>query len=432
MGWWKKKSPRTVGAVLFRGTIPPRAEEFAFLLDLGIKASEAPAAEPMRWSLSLEHPSWGKASLSCFRDAPLPSALLIDHDPRLVDADRELMKLAGSTVTVSLQAESDNVLRDRKNLLRFLRAVMGDDGVGAVDVTAQSLWARATLDEELGHDAELDILALFTMHLIHHEGTTCWMHSHGLKELGFFDFDVIDPSPELWEHPSGWDLVRATAFAIVEGKAALDGGAIELVGGAPGVRFLRSTAFRDEASNKHPAWAQMVDQEHLDGHGVACDVAKRGFLGLFTSGPRPSVLFQSRVGDDMPLRFSDQATDLMAARARATWQMFRELKKEFAELELPSLVKLRYAPSSDPSAGEHLWFEVQECREDGVEATLLNDPWSDLGLQKGDRRVHGLERLTDWTILTPAGAITPRSLIAARKVREHLPELCEAMRKANG
>lgn len=432
------------GGVAFRGKLPPRAEDFAYLERLGVAVSKGSKGElgggglgsDVLFRLELEHPSWGSASLISLRGLEPPPELLIDFDPRLLDEEREQARLAGSMVLVRMAGQSDNVLRDRKQLLRYLRAVMGDDGLVAVDHGAHALWSRTALDEELSHAADLDIMSLFTVHCLGDEdgdgqgAAPYWMHTHGLKELDFFDFDVLDPAPGLWQSPGAWDVIRALAFAVVEGKAQWDGEPFEVVGGKPAVRFVPAATFLRLCGRNFPRWAAEVDEEHTERHAVACDPEDRGLFGLRRSKPRPSSLLGGDPSEDAPLQFSTSASELMAERARATWPVFCSLFEEFAALELRPLVKLWYGGDEGPESREHLWFGVDACAADHVEATLLNEPWQDIGFGAGDRRAHDLERLSDWMILTPVGSITPRALGPARALRAHRTEIERFLREA--
>jgi len=191
---WLKKDIECAGSVLFRGNLSPRMEEFGFLETLGIMISPGPAKDA-RWSLSLSHPDWGKAHLMCLKDIPPPDALTIDYSAGISDQEKEVAKSAGNSVQIVCPAEKKHVLRDRKRFLHYLGAVMGDDGVGAMDHLSMQMWSRAKLDDELMHDADVDVDALYTVHAVTADGETCsWLHSHGLAEIGAYDFDVVHPS----------------------------------------------------------------------------------------------------------------------------------------------------------------------------------------------------------------------------------------------
>src|SRR5215218_2735955 len=187
MGWnWRNKAATCAGSVLFRGSFAPRAEEFAHLARAGgfVIATQQPSPAA-HWALRLRHPKLGEADVVCLRDCPRPPRQLIDFDPMLTREEREQAYLGESTVSVLVEGQREDVLHDRKTLLRFLRAVMGDDGMVAVDHTAQRFWPREALDDELCHDADLDIESLYTLHAItsdEDEERVVWLHSHGLAE----------------------------------------------------------------------------------------------------------------------------------------------------------------------------------------------------------------------------------------------------------
>ena len=83
----------------------------------------------------------------------------------------------------------------------------------------------------------------------------------------------------------------------------------------------------------------------------------------------------------------------------------------------------RHAIADDQAGREHLWFEVHDVRDDQVDATLVNEPYDVARLRQGDRGAHDVERITDWLIPTPFGLITPRSQVAARRVRAHVADM---------
>lgn len=427
MSWWSKKQLVCSGSVLYRGGIVPRADNYAYLADLGVDLGGAEPAPGAHWRLSARHSEWGAAEIVCLRDAPLPPAIVIDHDPRLCPAERDLVKSAGSSVQVTMQAVDGNVLRGRKQLLRYLRAVMADDGVAAVDHTAQAFWSRANLDDELSHDAELDILSLFTVHALEgNDGACFWMHTHGLTEIGHYDFDVLAPSADFARGPSAWDVIRALAFAVVEGAAEWDGKPFAVAGGLDEVRFVPARRFLSEQRAAFSEWAAAVDEAHLDHHAVCCEPGAKRF-GLFSKKARPLAWLSGPLGDDVPIHFSDAASELMARRATATWSLFGAAVAEFAALGLTSLVKLRY--ESTYGSAEHLWFSVDGWKPDGVDATLLNEPFGEIGFSAGDRRTHELARLSDWMLITPFGSASPRSTHVVRRVRERRAELETLLRE---
>lgn len=421
--WWKRRLELR-GSVYFQGSLVPTLESLEGLAADGLVVEPLPGSERDVWAARLRHPSWGEASVHAQRKPlPLPSAL-IDFAPLLSDADRDAARRAGACLLVSATPAEGHVLRDRKSFLRFLSAILGRDGVVAVDVISSQLWTRARLDEELAHDAPLDIDQIYVLHCVGDEGNDpTWVHSHGLSEVGFVDFDVLRPSKSVLREQ--FELFRALAFAIVEGKADA---AIELASGAS-VALVPVDEFTKHGSAADVGLRDDTD-EHSRSRVVVCDPAsetRNFFQKLFGStGPRIAGLFRKGIDpQSQVIAFSTSATELMAERARGTIGLFDTMRQEFAFLDPKPVVKLGYAidGAGDADDREHLWFEVHGIDGDRVDATLLNQPFSIARMQRGTRDSYDLSLLSDWSIFTPVGAITPRNLTMARTIRERRADL---------
>jgi hypothetical protein len=439
MSWWKRK-PETlhIGCVLFRGRWAARPQDFAYLADRGVTVGPGDRGEGPGWEARLSHPEWGEAALRWQPDYPLPPSQLMELDPRLSAEEKALAQQAGSLFALAATSRSENVLTDRKDLLRFLHAVMGDEGLVAVDHTSQSFWSRAALEDELAHDAELDIDAIYTIHYVQEDGASdrepeqrraFWLHTHGLKEIGATDLDILAPSPDL--AGAGHELVRALAFAALEGRLAPGGAPYALAEGIA-VSAVGSRHFMEHAAAHAPArLRESLDDDHLDGHAIVCEPTRTGWLArlLHGSSPRPCRALSGPLPEDGLVYFSTAATQLMARRARQMLPRFRALVAELKDLRALPLVKLGYTVDGATSADEreHLWFEVHAFSGDAVDATLLNRPFRVAQLLEGARATHPLEALSDWAIMTPGGRVDPRSSQVLRFLRAHREELIAAL-----
>ncbi len=383
------------------------------------------------WALRLSHPKWGEADVVCLRECPRPPQQLIDFDPSLTKEEREQAHLGESTVSVMLEGERRDVLRDRKNLLRFLRAVMGGDGMVAFDHTAQRFWPREALDDELCHDADLDIESLYTLHAItddQDDNKVDSQHPHGLSEIGLFAFDVLEPS----EDPlgRGRDALRVIAFAILEGNVERNTPRFTLMRPGGDVRFVDVRDFQKRASRPANALRIGADPQHAGNRAVLCDPAG-GMLSRLFGHVTPSRLLSQAAPDDMTVPFSTAASNLMAERALGTYLQLQQLAGEFAEFEFPVIVKLGYRiDQGGTDDREHLWFQVHELGDVRIDATLESAPFSISRMKKGQRGMHLMELLTDWAILTPLGTITPRHTVPARQIRGSRDQFRELMHQA--
>ncbi|MGH8224498.1 MAG: DUF2314 domain-containing protein, partial [Woeseiaceae bacterium] len=389
-----------------------------------------PASPSVHWTLRLTHKAWGQAELSAHRNPLIPPEVLFDQSV-MTEEERNLARRGTTSVTLTAPGKTGNVLIDRKTALRILSHCLGEYGVAVVDEPTLKVWTPAMLAEELAHDAPLDIDGILAAHWVSDADSAggCWLHTHGLKEIGQVDFGVLDPSPDL-NTSRLWDVVRAMALAIVEGTAKVGGHPYPLIYPGGAVALIESDRFiaKGEAAAAH-RFADMADEFHRDGHVVLCDPPASGFFArLRPARFRPCRFLSNDVPDNVIINFSRSASLLMAERARGTYSALRQLSDEFAELELPVLVKLGYqVDGGGADDREYLWFEVHALGDDWIDATLTNDPYNISRLRNGDRGRHSVELLADWAIFTPAGAVNPRTMFAVRAVREHREEWLEEL-----
>ena len=422
---WNQRASAAMGAAFFRGSMPPRLREFDGLAARGVTVRPTGVDADGDERAELTHPDWGTAGVIIpRRPMPVPKPMVV-YDARLDEAERADALLGRSSVLVRVEGDKGDVLRDRKRLLRFLDAVLGDDGLIAFDTTALRFWPRPALADELAHDADLDIDGLFTLHAVHESGdpdAPRWSHTHGLAEIGFFDFDVVRPHPDVVSARCH-DFNRAMAFAIVEGKVQRSTDLARVTSAGP-LRLVDVAEFNRRASADDRAMRD-ADELHNRDRTVLCDPASNGRLRrkLFGTPARPSRLLSREQGEFM-VYFPNAATRLMARRARQTYARFRELTAELAELKFKPIVKLGYrTDGGDADDLEHLWFEVHALHDDAVDATLMNTPHAVSALTAGDRGTHSVDLLTDWALIGPTGMVTPRDTRPARTARQHREEI---------
>jgi len=418
------------GSALFRGTVPHGLEQLDGLTARGVTAEAGPANSEAHWTATLRHPEWGEAQAACLRNPPRPDRSLLSIDPRLAGADAEAIGDCGVSVSLQMEGPRRFVLRDRKYMLRFLEALLGADGVVAVDHTSQAFWTRPALEDELAHDADLDVESVFTIHAVSEDEddrAVTWLHTHGLAELGRFDFDIVRPDREFVDNCG--DFCRALAFAILEGTAVPGMTDFEIgrpfpeLFLAPAGDFMRAAAPDDTAPRDDPSL------DHLRDRVVLCDPPPGNPLTRLIRGdrPRPGRAFRRGLPENVVLSFSTAATELMADRARRTFPVLRCIADEVAPLELPVLLKIGYVvDGGGPDQREHLWFHVHALGDETVDATLLNAPHAIARMNEGDRGTHAIEGLSDWVVLTPLGQINPRAFHVRRMIGDLRDDLLRA------
>lgn len=432
-----RRKSRSMGSVLFRGSLPIPFENFGYLSDRGIELEPRPSDPDCLWAARARHPVWGEAELTCARASPPPPRELLEFDPRLMESEVDAISTCASSVQVTMSHEQRNVLRERKLALRMMHAVMGEHGVSAVDHGSQRFWSRPCLEEELAHDADLDIDSLFILHAVRpdgeEDGRVEWLHSHGLGELGFFDFDILQPSSEVVDGSTG--LIRAIAFGIVEERIGAESDEVWIAEPGGRIRMVPAGMFQRCAAAKFTALRDDPEESHRVRRSVVCEPGK-GFLSkLFGDRIEPSRWLREPIDENMIIGYSSDATALMAQRARDSYTLCRRYADEFRDLEVKVLCKIGLpvdGSTEEENDREHLWFEATALADEQVTGTLLNQPWHIAKLVPGETYSYGLDALSDWTVFTPAGRITPAEGVAVRRLRENRDAILEAMREAGG
>lgn len=423
-----KKKSEFVGSVFFRGNLPPGLHEFDQLEKAGIKVNPGNTPSGAAWSIEMIHPEWGKANAICPKETIVPPQSLLDLDPRLSKAEADLVATCGSSVMIRSVGSRNHVLRDRKYGLRFANALMGDDGLAVCDHLSTAFWSRDALADELDHSADLDIDALFIEHAITEEdGSTSWLHSHGLAEIGALDFDILRPSPQLNEQM--YDATRAIAFNILEGMLKPGGAAIEIISPGGVVRAVDAETFDKKARPQDVALRDDPSGDHRQNRVVLCEPGG-GLFRLGSGRVRPSRFLSKEIDERSLIQFTNAATELMADRAVKTYRQFARYAKEFEEFGANPLAKIGYrVDGGDNIEREHLWFEVHRFGKDAMDATLLSQPYQIAALNAGDRGKHPVEKLTDWAVFTPVGQITPRWTANVRILRENADEIRKSLQE---
>lgn len=389
------------------------------LQEAGISKIAAKPGEP--WQLDVDDPNWGSATIEAAPDVPDPE-IAIRFASNLTDTDKARVQPPYSSVLITVPARTKRILADRKTLLRYAAAVMGDSGLIALDVQSHLPWTRGALADELAHDADLDIEGLYTIEHVwtaDAEGkrTVDWVHTDGLGDVGAFDIDVLAPHPDFVAR--GGEAFRAIAQLALAKKISMDSGEFEF--GKPGgvARAVRANDFMREAE---PRWADLRQADHGDDRAVLCDPEGAGLLGFLRrdAGPVPMSFARRAIPDTYASLVPTEYNDLMAERAVKTLGVLRRYREEFAALEPVTLVKLGYPTRSGDR--EHLWFQVHEMGDDWIDGTLTNRPF-DVDLEPDSTGRHSLDLLSDWLLLTPAGQISPRSSHLARILREQSLEV---------
>lgn len=297
-----------------------------------------------------------------------------------------------------------------------LAAALAPEAVAVLDLAAARTHEGAWLRAAAAAQAPPRPSSLFAIHAVHDTegGTGTWLHTHGLLRCGTIELEMLGLDRDA-SNAMG-DLINIVAAMFIENGPPPPGDPF-VVG-----QDIELTWKPWQLGMAHaPAGALGTEQDRDEVHSAPSGLLwlrKRRWLlpDRFVSPQELMPLLEA----DPVLYLSDMESDRMALRAGELLASFAELFEEHKDSEgWGFLVKLGYPTGPQDDAGrEHLWFEVHGITlgaEGSVDATLINQPYGVESLHEGDRGVHDLGLLSDWTILCRHGRFGPDTLPLLRR-----------------
>lgn len=331
------------------------------------------------------------------------SELLAGIDWRgILPEDADATRDAGWAMGVSTQL-GDRPLRSYHRQARLL-ATVAPDAVLAFDVNAATPHPARWLAELADSRTPPSPATLFAIHSVYDEDqdSGAWLHTHGLLRCGSIELEMLDV-PRDGAGLMG-QLLNTVATMFLESgvpdpdEVFMPGQDIELLW-LPWERGIDKVA-----KNALGNLADRDGPQHQGVRGVLF-APGRGLLGR-RKYELPSKHLETMENNPL-LYVSTMETERMALLATERLGQFRGLHERFGEdEEYVFLIKLGYlVDGADPDGSdrEHLWFIVHAIDDDEVDATLTNAPYSVSSLREGQRGLHALDKMSDWTILCGHG-----------------------------
>jgi hypothetical protein len=299
-----------------------------------------------------------------------------------------------------------------ERLLLLARAA-APDAVALVDADGGAVRPAGWLKEVAITGVPVRLDALYRIHAVTADDGTCWLHTHGLARCGVPELE-LHAVPQDDVHAAGALLQTAAHRALVHGVPAMG----------------RSVEYGHGLSAALVPWRYAWPTMGTELGGPA----DRGehhpeanlILAVWTpTGPdsgvwRSAAAQLADVGENPVFFLTHYETDRMEALARLRWRSFAMLAAPLAGVDgWRFLAKFGYG--GEDTSREHLWFEVDAADPHGASATLLNDPFQDLGMRAGDRGRHDISNLTDFVVASPFGTANPESI--DRLMRRWLAEV---------
>lgn len=352
-----------------------------------------------------DHPWQIEISDGRLRTGHSPPPMELHTEARGLPAE-ELQAMEQSARCLQLQMLfGDEPLADFHRALKILHAI-APEAVGLFDEQACRLHGGAWLHAAAQSKVPPRPSSLFTIHAVSDEDAhAIWMHTHGLHRCGTIELEMLDVPRD--DVSAMGTLMNTTAAMLMEQgtpppEDAFAVGKDLMVAWQP---------WEDHVAGREG----LGGPEDRDGyHNLPAGVLlapKKKTLGMFGSGFQHPAIYRDILNDNPLLYHSRMETERMSLLSKERFVDLRRLERRLRDDEdVRIAAKIGYAVDEDPDQSEHLWFEVHAIDGAQLDATLMNQPYAIARMSAGDRGMHPVDQLSDWTIYTPHGVFNPESI----------------------
>lgn len=311
------------------------------------------------------------------------------------ESDENIYKDALNVQTcVLVSTEFVNIyILDYQRQLKLLRLIANESLI-FIDMSSFSVRTGSWLEYISTFDLPPSLDYLFSIHAIYEdEKEPCeyWFHTHGLTRTGIPEIEIFNVSNGGANYGT---LISTIAKQFIEFGLPEKGCVFE-----PAYDVSVTWEHFDEAVSSLSKGMlgtekEEGDEDHHNNSVVIVGIKDDKKVGL--------DFFENILADNPVFSLSEFETKIMRDAAHESIKYFLYFFNKYRDDENCNfIVKLGYGENSDDSEVEHLWFMLYDFDEEmyTFTATLLNEPYYDLGMHEGDTGEHSFEKLTDWKIM---------------------------------
>ena len=289
-------------------------------------------------------------------------------------------------------------LTDYQRQLKLLNSIAADVSI-FLDISCFTARSGEWLKYTSTFSLPPSLSYLYTIHAIYDDDKNpdkieYWFHTHGLYRVGCIELEIIGVEDS---NAAYGQLLNTCAKLFIQN-------------GVPESGFVFSPSYKVKVC--WLAWEEALKELNIDKDFSGGFKDRKDGVHDNPSGALVAVdengnyhtldYYKKELTDNPVFLLSSFETEIMREAAFEKIEYFLELlNKNKGDDKISFLVKLAYNDNKSNKDLEHLWFEVHDFTKEGYfDATLLNEPYKDLGIHEGDRGIHSMENLTDWQIYT--------------------------------
>lgn len=292
-------------------------------------------------------------------------------------------------------------LTDYQRQLKLLNSIVADASI-FLDISCFTARSREWLKYTSTFSLPPSLDYLYSIHAIYDDDKNpdkveYWFHTHGLYRVGCIELEIIGVEDS---NAAYGELLNTSAKLFIQ-NGVPESGLVFSPSYKVNICWLpleKALKELDIDKDFSGSFKDRKDNIHNNPSGALVAVDKNGNYHTLD-------YYKKELSENPVFLVSNFETAIMREAAFEKLEYFLELlNKNKGDNKISFLVKLGYNDNESDKDLEHLWFEVHDFTKEGYfDATLLNEPYKNLGIHEGDRGMHSMENLTDWQIYTDEG-----------------------------
>lgn len=292
-------------------------------------------------------------------------------------------------------------LTDYQRQLKLLNSIVADASI-FLDISCFTARSREWLKYTSTFSLPPSLDYLYSIHAIYDDDKNpdkveYWFHTHGLYRVGCIELEIVGVEDS---NVAYVELLNTSAKLFIQNGVPESGLVFSPsykvnICWLPWEEALKELDIDKDFSG---GFKDRKDNIHNNHSGALVAVDKNGNYHTLD-------YYKKELSENPVFLVSNFETTIMREAAFEKLEYFLGLlNKNKGDNKISFLVKLGYNDNESDKDLEHLWFEVHDFTKEGYfDATLLNEPYKNLGIHEGDRGMHSMENLTDWQIYTDEG-----------------------------
>lgn len=320
-------------------------------------------------------------------------------------SEQEMIKVNNAKSALTVYMSFNNKPKESFKLQLKLLMAMAPNLVAVVDESAEKLlplkWVKMAVNSSTTPSAN----DLYTIQAIAGDNNEIWIHTHGLCRCGTTELEVLQTSRE--NYNTHYNLITTFASYLLDNVEVKDiqGQGFHIGYFSNNYPIVATCLSWTKALNEYSNLSLGNIEDRQGGHN-----SKTSPIFVYQTENDERTMKVSPISvynnlwEDNPLFFiSNDETKIRTIIAKERFNYVKQLSKDKNN---DIIIKIAL-PVDGGKNYEHIYFRLIEFIGDKFRATLLQEPYADLGIHTGYEGTYSVEDVSDWAIYTPDTTITP-------------------------